>query len=221
MAGMTLAALLALILSLGATGGPDAAKKKQKAYDQYLQDNTVTFDELQTLHSMKSNHNETLVLDARTGKRPSTSEMFVRTDALRAAPFGFTRSSYGIGTDCPKWLCGENHNETLVRDTTFTESRGKGADCCSDRPVKITLRVTPWSIYYCPGWICGSNHNETLLRDVRPAEPAARWSNWFTGGQSFAASEIILLFSTLTVRDRCDEYVCGTNHNETLLRDAR
>lgn len=69
-AGMTLSALLALILALSATAGADVAKKKklQEAQEQFentVRDNNVTASETQSLRGVNLNHNETLVRDGK------------------------------------------------------------------------------------------------------------------------------------------------------------
>ncbi len=89
-----------------------------------------------------------------------------------------------------------NHNETLVRETNF----GK---------------VGPAS---CPKWICGANHNETLVRDTALVQQSNDWSLWMSS-ESFAAS-VLMQFSMYRGGPGCSPWVCGSNHNETLVRDA-
>jgi len=89
-----------------------------------------------------------------------------------------------------------NHSETLVRDTQVRPPIGGG----------------------CSPIVCGSNHNETLVRDAT-ASPADKWLPWVNNERLFA--EIPLFFTLMTYRSGfgCSPTVCGTNHNETLVRD--
>ena len=57
-AGMTLAAILSLILALAGAGDVELAKKTraqvtQQQFEQAVRDKTVTADELQTINSLK------------------------------------------------------------------------------------------------------------------------------------------------------------------------
>jgi hypothetical protein len=47
---------------------------------------------------------------------------------------------------CGRWGCGQNHNETPVRDTALTKGGSQT----------------------CPKWVCGANHNESMARDTAP-----------------------------------------------------
>ena len=91
-----------------------------------------------------------------------------------------------------------NHNETLVRDTQFKPPISGG----------------------CSPIVCGSNHNETFVRDAT-AGPADKWLTWVSNERLFA--EVPLLFTLMTYRSGfgCSPTVCGTNHNETLVRDTQ
>ncbi|MCM3905376.1 MAG: hypothetical protein ND866_27075 [Pyrinomonadaceae bacterium] len=61
------------------------------------------------------------------------------------------------------------------------------------------------------------NHNETLVRDttlsLRADTPGS------SGEQSFA-SRLFSLFSFYRAGPGCSKWVCGANHNETLVRDT-
>ena len=104
------------------------------------------------------------------------------------------------GDTCPTWGCGENHNETLVRDATPARQAG------------VSRHATTTG---CPIWMCGSNHNETLVNDATSVPKADTLSRWLTSIQEF----IFTSFPT-SVRGGCDDWGCGMNHNETLVRDA-
>ena len=91
-----------------------------------------------------------------------------------------------------------NHNETLVRDNGFKT-------------------VGPTN---CPKWLCGGNHNETLVRDAATPQRADDWSLWLSGVQTFALASLLSQFSTYRAGPGCSKWVCGTNHNETLMRDT-
>ena len=61
------------------------------------------------------------------------------------------------------------------------------------------------------------NHNETLVRDAPSVEQAETWGQWLTSVHSF----VIERFSTYAPRPvLCEDWGCGTNHNETLVSDA-
>ena len=69
----------------------------------------------------------------------------------------------------------------------------------------------------CPTWGCGENHNETLVRDATSVPQADTWGQWLTSVHSF----VIERFSTYAPRPvLCEDWGCGTNHNETMVSDA-
>ena len=53
------------------------------------------------------------------------------------------------------------------------------------------------------------NHNETMLVDFAPIQTSNMWDEWL---KNFAA-----FFSTKPTPGGCDDWGCGTNHNETML----
>lgn len=72
-----------------------------------------------------------------------------------------------------------------------------------------------------PAGIRGSNlnHNETLVRDTALVQQSNDWSLWMSDERSFAAS-VLIQFSMYRPGPGCSPWVCGSNHNETLVRDA-
>ncbi len=61
------------------------------------------------------------------------------------------------------------------------------------------------------------NHNETMVSDATSFEQTDRWSQWLTSVQAFVFTKFSMY---APVRGGCDEWGCGSNHNETLVRDA-
>jgi len=99
-----------------------------------------------------------------------------------------------VGSGCSPWVCGANHNETLVQDVQF-------------KPIRTQ----------CSPLVCGSNHNETLMRDA--ASESNEWNLEVSSEQP--SGEARLLFTLLSYHSGfgCSPWICGSNHNETLLRD--
>lgn len=63
------------------------------------------------------------------------------------------------------------------------------------------------------------NHNETMVSEAPLAQDASLWSRWVTSVQAF----IFTSFSNGAPvnRDGCDDdFGCGMNHNETMLRET-
>jgi hypothetical protein len=64
------------------------------------------------------------------------------------------------------------------------------------------------------------NHNETLVRDTTLVQRADDWSLWRSSEQSFAAAPLLTQFLFYRAGASCSPWICGSNHNETLVRDA-
>jgi hypothetical protein len=64
------------------------------------------------------------------------------------------------------------------------------------------------------------NHNETLVHDEATPQRAEDWSVWLSGEQSFAAAPLLTQFLFYRAGASCSPWICGSNHNETLVRDA-
>ena len=56
------------------------------------------------------------------------------------------------------------------------------------------------------------NHNETMVSDAALTQDASLWSRWVTSVQAF--------FFSRPTPGGCDEFGCGMNHNETMLRET-
>jgi hypothetical protein len=86
------------------------------------------------------------------------------------------------GGSCPRWQCGNNHNETLVRAKglkvkTQVKAGIQGEDdfqhnetLVRAKGLKVKTQVKSGingegGTQGCPAWECGSNHNETLVRN--------------------------------------------------------
>ena len=63
----------------------------------------------------------------------------------------------------------------------------------------------------------GANHNETLVRDTTSVQQADTLSQWLTSVQAFVFARSLTYGSSGI---RCEDWGCGTNHNETLVSDA-
>ena len=145
-----------------------------------------------------ANHNETLDRDV-VASRPEEWSRWASSDqAFSAATLFFTLIAYRIGGSCAPMECGANHNETLVRDE------------------QLKLHIGP----VCSPLVCGLNHNETLVRDATASQWEGEWRLWLTSEQVFA--DVPLVSALLSYRSSfgCSPTVCGTNHNETLIRDS-
>lgn len=61
------------------------------------------------------------------------------------------------------------------------------------------------------------NHNETMVRDATSVQQPDAWAEWWTNVQDFVFANLI----TYDLRDKggCDDWGCGTNHNETMVSD--
>jgi hypothetical protein len=97
-------ALASLLLALGTAG---VVANKQTGVNSPAASRTITPSKLGV------NHNETMVSDATTvHQRDTSNEVFKGEQA-----FGFVRVLlYPNMAGCPVWMCGSNHNETMVRD---------------------------------------------------------------------------------------------------------
>jgi len=69
----------------------------------------------------------------------------------------------------------------------------------------------------CPSWGCGENHNETLVSDATSVQQADTLSQWLASVQAFVFASFT---NDAPVRGRCEDWGCGTNHNETFVQDA-
>ena len=124
------------------------------------------------------------------------------------------------GDTCPTWGCGENHNETLVSDATPVPQQ---ADTLSRWLTSIQAFIfTDFSTYaprpvLCEDWGCGMNHNETMVSDAPSLEQADTWGQWLTSVQAFVSTRFpVYVPGGLP----CEDWGCGTNHNETMVSDA-
>jgi hypothetical protein len=63
------------------------------------------------------------------------------------------------------------------------------------------------------------NHNETFVQDTASYQTPDAWILWLTPDEATAVAPVLirLSYSGFT----CSPTVCGSNHNETLLREAR
>jgi hypothetical protein len=115
------------------------------------------------------------------------------------------------------------HNETLVREPAKLEQPAPAVRKSTPKPklqvVKLEERIAPrFGGGGCDEFGCGMNHNETLVRE--PAEekqlpPAVRKD------VRKPKLQIVKLEERIAPRSGgCDEWGCGMNHNETLVRDA-
>jgi len=100
--GMNLALILAL--ALAAIGGSTKHQADVR--------NSST-----SVRGQNLNHNETLVRDTTLSQLAEDSSVFLSGEQSFALLIQF--SFYRAGLGCSPWVCGSNHNETLVRDTTL------------------------------------------------------------------------------------------------------
>jgi hypothetical protein len=110
------------------------------------------------------------------------------------------------GDSCPTWGCGENHSETMVSDATSVQ-----------QPEGSLHSLYAPKMAGCPEGDCGMNHNETLVNDVPLLEQPHALSQWLANVQAFVLATFT---NNAPVRDWCENWGCGSNHNETLLSDS-
>lgn len=169
------------------------------------------------------NHNQTLVRDAAPTQRADDWSLWVSSEqSFPVAPLLIQFSFYWAGPGCSKWVCGANHNETLVRDTA-TPQRADDWSLwlSSEQSFAVASLLIPFSIYRagagCSKWVCGSNHNETLVRDTPQSQQSDTWNLLMSGEQSFAASSLLIQFSFYRIGAGCSHWHCN---NETPVRNA-
>ena len=64
------------------------------------------------------------------------------------------------------------------------------------------------------------NHNETLVRDAAPLQRTDDWSLWLSSEQAFDPASLFIQFLSYRAGGQCSPMVCGSNHNETFVRDT-
>jgi hypothetical protein len=63
------------------------------------------------------------------------------------------------------------------------------------------------------------NHNETFVQDTASYKTPDAWILWLTPDDAATVAPVLIRLSYTGVT--CSPIVCGSNHNETLLREAR
>ena len=177
-AGLTLATIISMLLTIAGSNDPSAAKKKQQEAEQQLSDNK----------------------DRTTG--------------------GFLGTANGVVPTGQNL----NHNETLVRDLAPNQLGTEANLLMGSHPEFADARLFLFFVanrtgFTCSPWICGSNHNETFVRDTAGSQMPTGRSLRLTSAQAVAVAPILIQLTQVGLG--CSPLVCGSNHNETLLRDAR
>jgi len=210
---MSFVAIVSLLLGLAAAG--NTAKEQAQVTPPAAGQITPS--------KIALNHNETMVSDAALVQPADTWSQWLTS--LRA----FFVTSFSTSAPRPKggcedvFGCGMNHNETMVTDAALVQP----ADAWSQWLTSIQTFFVTSSSTSAPhpkggcedDFGCGTNHNETMVRDAVSVQPADAWSQWLTSLQAF----FVTSFSTSAPRPKggCeDDFGCGLNHNETMVRDA-
>lgn len=98
--GITIATIFSLLLALATAGG--AAKPQAGVSDS------------PEVRGVNLNHNETLVSDTALVQQSNDWSLWMSDEPAFASPLFI--QFYLYSNPCPKWACGTNHSETLVRD---------------------------------------------------------------------------------------------------------
>jgi len=145
--------------------------------------------------------------------------------ALGAVGGSTSRSQANLGDSSPA-VRGHNlnHNETLVNDEATTKHADDWSLWLSSErsfdPSSVLIQLLSYRAGAgCSPWICGSNHNETLVSDEVPTQRTDDWSQWLSGDLALNPGSLFMQFSLYRVGAGCSPWVCGSNHNETLVRD--
>ncbi len=149
------------------------------------------------------NHNETML-----GSSMAIGQAYTLADLL-ASIQALVVSKPTIG-GCDDWGCGSNHNETMLGGSLAIGQ----VYTLSDLFASIGAFFGRPTSGGCDEWGCGTNHNETML------------GGSLAIGQAYSVTDSVsdLLASLQTFFGRptsggagCDDWGCGTNHNETML----
>jgi hypothetical protein len=168
------------------------------------------------------NHNETFVRDSTLAQRFADRSLGMngkQPSFLAGLLLSF--SQYRTLAGCYGWVCGSNHSETLVRDASLSRQSDAGNTVLSSKYSfgVVSPFVVSWFGAGCGYWVCGSNHNETFVRDAPHARRFDDRSLKVSGTlQSFLARLFISVSPTQSLAG-CFGWVCGSNHNETLVSD--
>jgi hypothetical protein len=103
------------------------------------------------------------------------------------------------------------HNETVIREPAKIKSKAEPKKAARLQVVRLEARVAPgiWQ-----------NHNETLVR-----EPSEKKQSVPTDRKEAPRPKLRIVKLEERIAPKfggggCDEFGCGTNHNETLVRMA-
>ena len=114
-------------------------------------------------------------------------------------------------SDAPPSRIAINHNETMLGGSLAVGQAYTVADLIASIQSLVVSKPTSGG---CDEWGCGSNHNETML------------GGSLAIGQAYSVADSVsdLLASIQAFFGRptsggggCDDWGCGTNHNETML----
>ncbi len=207
-------AIVSLLLAMALAGG---AAKKQGSVNSQTERNIAP-------SRIALNHNETLVSDVTSVQQTdSWSEFLISVQVFIFNRFSIYAPGRGIPGGCDEFGCGMNHNETMVSDATSVQQ----ADALSQWLTSVQVFIFSRFLSYAPGrglpggceeFGCGSNHNETMVSDATSVQQTDHWTQWLKSVQVF-----VFRFSSCVpggiVPGGCEEFGCGTNYNETMMRD--
>ena len=202
--GMNIALILALALAAIGSSTRDQADVSNRPAE---------------VRGLNLNHNETLVRDAAPPQRADDWSLWLSAEQAFATTSLLSQFlSYRDGASCSPWVCGANHNETLVRDLAPPQRADDLSLWLGGKQSFAAASLLSHFLFYRAG--VNLNHSETLVRDEAAPQRADDWSLWLSSEQSFAAASLLRQFLFYRVGSGCNPMVCGANHNETLVRDA-
>ncbi|MCM3906056.1 MAG: hypothetical protein ND866_30600 [Pyrinomonadaceae bacterium] len=207
-------AIVSLLLAMALAGG---TAKKQESVNSQTERNIAP-------SRIALNHNETIVSDATSVQQEdSWSQFLTNVQVFIFNKFSSYAPGAGVRDGCEEFGCGGNHNETMLSDATSVQQTNAWGQLLTSVEAFIFNRFTS----YVPGggphgcddeFGCGTNNNETMVSDATSIQQADPWSLWLTSLQGF-----ISRFSSYApgggVPGGCEEFGCGMNHNETMVRN--
>jgi len=153
------------------------------------------------------NHNETML-----GGSMAIGQAYTLTDLLPSIQ-AFFSSRPTPGCD-DEFSCGMNHNETMLGGSLAIGQAYTLADLLASIQALAVSKPTTGG---CDDWGCGMNHNETMLGTSLAIGQAYS----VTDSVSDLLASIQACFGEPTSGGGvCDDWGCGSNHNETMLVDS-
>lgn len=178
MNALTLAMIISMLLTTGNSGNPDAAMKKQQEETLAAAKDKVDGSLWASLiggatasvdgHNL--NHNETIVRDPAPDQQTNSWSVLLNGEpAVTVGPLLSQFLFYRVGAGCSPWVCGSNHNETLVHETAYQRPNAGRSWLTPEQAetvAPVLIQLSPTGVV-CSPLVCRSNHHETFLSDVQ------------------------------------------------------